>query len=95
MVIRPYGPADASRVRAILRETQPAFVFTEAGVQHWIDAQPRRARLLMLVAEDRGRVIGCADPFLVCDSSVEGGSRVWVGVHEEARNRGVREPGPN
>jgi GNAT superfamily N-acetyltransferase len=43
----------------------------------------------MLVAEDRGRLIGCAEAFLVCDSSVEGGSRAWVGVREEARNRGV------
>jgi GNAT superfamily N-acetyltransferase len=89
MLIRPYEPADASRVRDILRETQPAFVFTEAAVQHWIDTQPRRARLLTLVAEDRGRLIGCAEAFLVCDSSVEGGSRIWVGVHEEVRNRGV------
>ena len=89
MLIRPYEPADASPVRDILRETQPAFVFTEAAVQHWIDAQPRRARLLMLVAEDRGRLIGCAEAFLVYDSSVEGGSRIWVGVREEARNRGA------
>jgi GNAT superfamily N-acetyltransferase len=89
MLIRPYESADASRVRDILRETQPAFVFTEAGVQHWIDAQPRRARLLMLVAEARGRLIGCAEAFLVHDSSVEGGSRIWVGVREEACNRGV------
>lgn len=89
MVIRPYEPADASGVRDILRETQPAFLFTEPGVRHWIDAQPRRARLLVLVAEDRGRLIGSTDAFLVCDSSVEGGSRIWVGVREEARNRGV------
>jgi GNAT superfamily N-acetyltransferase len=89
MLMRPYQPADAPLVTDILRETQPAFVFTEAGVQHWIDAQPRRARLLMLVAEDCGRLVGCADAFLVHDSSVEGGSRIWVGVREEARNRGI------
>jgi GNAT superfamily N-acetyltransferase len=89
MVIRPYDSGDAPQVTGILRETQPAFIFTEAGVQHWIDAQPRRARLLMLVAEERRRLIGCADALLVCDSSVKGGSRIWVGVHEEARNRGA------
>jgi GNAT superfamily N-acetyltransferase len=43
----------------------------------------------MLVAEDRDRLIGCAEALLVYDSSVEGGSRVWVGVREGARNRGV------
>ena len=59
-MIRDFETADAEVVSAALHEEDPPHPVTAAGVIHWRDGQPERARARMWVSEESGRLVGWA-----------------------------------
>jgi GNAT superfamily N-acetyltransferase len=89
VLIRPATPADAPQVAAIVRETNPAWVFSDRGWQHRWEATPERARMLALVAVADGQIVGQGGASLNAQTSVEGAGGLGVTVVESARGQGI------
>jgi GNAT superfamily N-acetyltransferase len=89
MEIRLYQPADVEALTTILHQATPAFVFSSATVQHWIETMPEEAQLQTLVVEEESQVIGGCESFLIHESSRAGGASIGVWVDEAHRGRGL------
>ena len=74
ILIRPAGPNDVSQVAAIVREENPAWVFSDRGWQHRWESTPTRARMLALVAVGGREVVGHGGCGLSTTTSIEGAS---------------------
>jgi GNAT superfamily N-acetyltransferase len=87
-VIRDFEAADAAAVSAALHEDELPHPVTPAGVLHWRDAQPERARARMWVAEEDGRLVGWAESRIRWTTSVSGIGDLWAYVVPSRRGRG-------
>jgi GNAT superfamily N-acetyltransferase len=88
-VIRDFEPADAAAVSSALHEEEPPHPVTAAGVIHWRDGQPDRARARMWVAEESGRLVGWAEARIRWTTQVEDVGDVWAYVVPSERGRGI------
>lgn len=62
---------------------------TAAGLRHWVESQPERARFRVWVAEDGGDVVGVAMASFHWSMSTPGVAWSWAGVHPDRRGRGL------
>ena len=67
----------------------PYDVVTPAGYRHWWQTAPETAKLLMLVADLDGKVVGAGQGSLDTTTSEEGASSMWVMVHPSQRRHGI------
>jgi GNAT superfamily N-acetyltransferase len=88
-VIREFETRDAEAVSAILHEEELPHPVTRAGVLHWRDAQPERARGRIWVAEEGGRIVGWAEGRIRWSTSVPDVGDVWAYVAPSERGRGL------
>jgi GNAT superfamily N-acetyltransferase len=88
-VIRDFEPADAAAVSAALHEESPPHPVTPAGVLHWRDAQPERARARLWVAEEDGRIVGWAETRIRWTTKVTDVGDLWAYVVPSHRGRGI------
>jgi GNAT superfamily N-acetyltransferase len=88
-VIRDFARSDAAAVSAALHEEDPPHPVTPAGVIHWRDGQPERARARMWVAEDDGRLVGWAEARIRWTTRVQDVGDVWAYVLPSERGRGI------
>jgi GNAT superfamily N-acetyltransferase len=88
-VIRGFETRDAETVSAILHEEELPHPVTPAGVLHWRDAQPERARARMWTAEGDGRIVGWAEARIRWSTSVADVGDLWAYVVPSARGRGL------
>jgi GNAT superfamily N-acetyltransferase len=88
-VIREFRAEDASGVSAILHEEELPNAVTPAGVRHWLEAQPERARPRMFVAEKDGEIVGWAEARLNWAVKTPGVSDLWAYVRPAERGHGL------
>ena len=88
-MIREFAPADAGAVTDLLRAIDPEAVVSEAGVLHWIAAQPDRGRARCFVAVEDATVVGWGRGRLAWETSAEGIGYPWLCVHPERRRHGI------
>jgi GNAT superfamily N-acetyltransferase len=62
---------------------------TAAGLRHWAESQPERARFRLWVAEEGGEIVGLAMASFHWSMSTPGVAWSWVGVHPDRRGRGL------
>ena len=88
-MIRDFESRDAAAVSAALHEESPPHPVTPAGVLHWRDAQPERARARLWVAEEDGRIVGWAETRIRWTTSVTDVGDLWAYVVPSHRGRGI------
>jgi GNAT superfamily N-acetyltransferase len=88
-VIRDFSFEDAVAVSAILHEEELPQAVTPAGVLHWLESQPERARARMFVVEEGGQIVGWAEARLTWATSTPGVSDFWAYVAPRARGHGL------
>jgi GNAT superfamily N-acetyltransferase len=88
-MIRDFRTEDAGVVSAILHEEELPQAVTPAGVLHWFESQPERARARMFVAEEGGQIVGWAEARLTWATSTPGVSDFWAYVAPRARGHGL------
>ena len=88
-MIRDFARSDAAAVSAALHEEDPPHPVTPAGVIHWRDGQPERARARMWVAEEGGRLVGWAEARIRWTTRVQDVGDVWAYVVPSERRRGI------
>jgi GNAT superfamily N-acetyltransferase len=88
-LIREFEHQDAEPVSAILHEEQLPHVVTPAGLLHWLEAQPERARPRMFVAEEDGRIVGWGESRLTWATSAQGVGEFWIYAPPAHRGRGI------
>lgn len=88
-MIRPFEPADAEAVAALLHEDDPPEAVTGAGILHWHEATPARAGARSWVAVEGGDVAGWMRAALRWATSAEGVGELWGLVRPALRGRGV------
>lgn len=88
-MIRPFEREDADGVVALLRRVVPAWVTTPAGLLHWLETQPERARHAGWVALEEGEPAGWAESRFRWEFGPHAAS-VFVGVDPGRRPPGLR-----
>lgn len=88
-MIRDFEPIDAVAVSAALHEEEPPHPVTSAGVLHWRDGQPERAKARLWVAEEAGRVVGWAEARIRWTTKVQDVGDFWAYVVPSERDRGL------
>jgi GNAT superfamily N-acetyltransferase len=88
-VIRDFELADAEAVSAALHLEDPPHPVTPAGVIHWRDGQPERARARMWVSKEGGRLVGWAEARIRWTTRVQDVGDVWAYVMPSERGRGI------
>jgi GNAT superfamily N-acetyltransferase len=88
-VIREFRAEDAAGVSKILHEEELPHAVTPAGVLHWLEAQPERARPRMFVAEKDGEIVGWAEARLNWATKTPGVSDLWAYVRPTERGHGL------
>ena len=89
VLVREYRPADAEPVSALLREVHPYLVMSPQLVHAQVTGAPARQHYRMLVAQDAGRITGCARAGLFADNSDPGPAFANVSVRSADRRRGA------
>lgn len=89
VTIRDYAPGDAEALAALLRELLPCLVSTPEGVHAQVTAAPPGQRYRALLAEEDGRIVGCARIGAFPDTADRGLTFANVNVRPDARRRGV------
>jgi GNAT superfamily N-acetyltransferase len=89
VVIRRATSADVPQVAALVREDNPVRVFSDRGWQHRWESTPERARMLELVADAGGEIVGHGGAGLNASTSVEGAGGLGLTVPESARGQGI------
>ncbi|WP_446215893.1 GNAT family N-acetyltransferase [Micromonospora sp. IBHARD004] len=88
-VPRPFRPADAPAVAALLRAANPHSVFTPELITWQVTAGPAAERYALLVAESAGEVVGVARTGLLHESAEPGLAFANVTVHPGWRGGGA------
>ncbi|WP_329141245.1 GNAT family N-acetyltransferase [Streptomyces sp. NBC_01476] len=93
MIIRTYdcpqaGP-DTDAVAALLRETHPHLVLSGAALHAQAVASPARGHFRLLIAEDGGRLVGCARAGRFADVSDPGLGFANLAVRAADRGHGT------
>jgi GNAT superfamily N-acetyltransferase len=87
--LRTATAEDADAYVGLRRVITPYQVTTAAATRHRWQSSPESARLLLLVAEDDGEVVGTGSAGLNVWTSEEGAAGAFVMVHPDHRGRGV------
>jgi GNAT superfamily N-acetyltransferase len=89
-VIRELEQRDYPSVAKLLGETMLWLPEPNArSVEHWLVSQPPRAEMQLLVAEEKGRVVGYLQAHRAWYTRGADIGSIWVGVAGEARGRGI------
>jgi GNAT superfamily N-acetyltransferase len=88
-VIREFRSEDAEAVSAALHEEDLPHPVTPAGVLHWRNAQPERARANMWVHEEKGRIFGWSECRMRWTTSAPDVGDLWAYVVPTQRGRGI------
>jgi hypothetical protein len=88
-VIRPANLHDAEACTELNRLIMPYEIVTPAGFRHWWQSETEAAKLLALVTEFKGEVVGAGHARLNTWASEEGASSLSVMVHPDHRRRGI------
>ncbi|WP_433893643.1 GNAT family N-acetyltransferase [Streptomyces sp. CA-111067] len=89
LIIRDYVPADRQAVAAMMRAALPYLVTTPQLVDAQVTAAPVAQHFRMLVADDDGRIVGCARVGLLTDTSEPGQGNANLNVAAADRGRGI------
>jgi len=89
VVIRPFRDDDAPAAAPLLREAAPGWLTTPELLVHEVRDTPERAKLLYLVAEEEGRIVGWGEAQLRWRAADPGIGFVWACVAPGARGRGI------
>jgi GNAT superfamily N-acetyltransferase len=89
MLIREAEDRDAEAVAALLRAADDARVISADGIRHGRRTRPERARVLELVAEVDGVVVGSGRAGIDTWTSTEGAGWAAVNVEAAHRRRGI------
>src|SRR4051812_624239 len=87
--IRGATDADVSEIARLLQEADDARVVSPAAVLHRRRTQPKRGRMLDLVAEIDGAVVGIGSCGLDISTTIEGAAWAFVTVDSRARGQGI------
>jgi len=87
--IREADDRDAEAVARLFRAADDARVVSANGVRHMRGTSPERARLLDLVAEADGAVVGVGTAALNTETTTEGAAWAFVTVDAAYRRRGI------
>jgi GNAT superfamily N-acetyltransferase len=87
--LRSATPDDATAVTELNRVVMPYEVVTPAGYRHSWQNAPEADRLLTLVADLDGKVVGAGQGHLHTTTSEQGASSMWVMVHPSHRRHGI------
>ena len=88
-MIRDFQDRDAEGIAHIVHLDDPPQALTSAGIRHWVNAQPERARARVWVAEEDDKIVGWAEGRLRWSTSTEGLADVWAYVAPAARRAGI------
>jgi ribosomal protein S18 acetylase RimI-like enzyme len=88
-VIRPFEPADAEAVVALVRGVAEDWVVSPQGLSYRMAAHPQRARQEAWVAVEDGLVVGFARARLLWEVASERAATLWLAVRAEKRRRGI------
>jgi GNAT superfamily N-acetyltransferase len=88
-VTRQFDDDDAAQVAALLRALSPASVQSAESLRHRKSSEPERARRRSWVAVESGDVVGFATAYFQWFGGEVGKGRIWVGVREDRRLRGI------
>ena len=88
-VIREFEPADAEQVSNLLFAQMSATVQTAESLLDRQTSEPERARRHSWVAVEQGKVVAFATAYFRWFGGETGNGRIWVGVHEDRRRRGI------
>jgi GNAT superfamily N-acetyltransferase len=89
MHIRAAVSDDAVAIAAVRRETFPYLVMSATLIRHLISVHAPRERLLRLVAESGGKVVGGGSASLNVWTSEAGQGDLSIYVHPEHRQQGI------
>ncbi len=89
VLIRPAAREDVPAVAAIVRDENPAWVFSDRGWQHRWESAPARSRLVALVAVADEKIVGHGGAGLNPSTSVQGAGGLGVTVLDFARGNGI------
>ncbi|MBA2294800.1 MAG: GNAT family N-acetyltransferase [Actinobacteria bacterium] len=87
--IRAFAPDDAEPVAVLLSSLAPASIQTADSIRHRQLGEPSRARRQSWVATAGGDTLGFATAYLQWFGGEVGKGRLWVGVREDRRKRGI------
>ncbi len=88
-MIRPFELPDAERVDPLLHILTRASVRSPASLRHREVSEPERARRRSWVAVEREDVVGYATAWFQWFGGEAGKGRIWVGVRNDRRRRGI------
>ncbi len=87
--VRTFEPEDAEAVAAVRRAAVPHMVCTGAAIAWEASAAPPARRQRWLVAEEAGRIVGCADTGLHFESAEPGEAFLHTAVRPDDQGRGA------
>lgn len=87
--IRPFEAEDAGRVDRLLHVLAPTRVETAESLVWRQSSEPERSRRCSWVAVESEDVVGFATAHLQWFGGEAGKGRIWVGVREDRRRRGI------
>ena len=88
-MIRPFAAGDAEQVANLLISLLPASVQTAESLRYRQLSEPGRSRRESWAAVDGDEVVGFATAHFQWFGGELGKGRVWVGVREDQRQRGI------
>lgn len=88
-MIRRFETEDAGQAAELLDVLSPASVQTAESLRHRQSSEPERARRLSWVAVEGGDVIGFATAHFQWFGGEARKGRIWAGVREDRRLRGI------
>jgi GNAT superfamily N-acetyltransferase len=87
--IRAFRDDDGDGAAALLRELVPYWLVTGEMLRHWMAAAPERTHGAHWIAERDGELVAWAEAEFRLSSEDPDIGLVWVGVREDARDRGL------
>ncbi len=91
MVVREATDDDVDAVAALFQAADDARVVSVEGIRHMRRTRPERARMLELVAEVDGAIVGVGTAGLNIWTTTEGASWAFVTVDSQLRRQGIGE----
>jgi GNAT superfamily N-acetyltransferase len=87
--VRPFEPQDAAEVIGLFAVLAPIRVETADSLAWRQSSEPARARRGSWVAVEDEKIVGFATAHFDWFAAEAGKGRIWVGVHEDRRRRGI------
>jgi GNAT superfamily N-acetyltransferase len=89
LTVRPFKAEDAALAARLLDVLSPPSVQTAESLLHRQSSEPERARRRSWVAVEGEDVVGFATAYFQWFGGESGKGRVWVGVRQDRRRRGI------